>query len=183
MSAPSIMVIRHAEKPVGSLQGVQVDGSEDQESLIVQGWQRAGALATLFDPSRGSLQSSALALPAFLFAAKYDPTKHSRRPYETLAPLGAKLDVTINDDFKKDDYAAMVTAALACTGPVLIAWQHDDIPSIGNAILGNDTTVPQSWPGDRFDLVWAFTPAAGGGWTFTQVPQLLLAGDQDSPIS
>jgi hypothetical protein len=46
---------------------------------------------------------------------------------------------------------------------------------IANAILGNKTSAPQRWPFSRFDLVWVFDDR--GGWSFTQVPQLLLAGD------
>jgi hypothetical protein len=183
MAASMIMVVRHAEKPEGTLQGVQLDGSPDPDSLIVQGWQRAGALAVLFDPSRGNLQSSLLAVPQFLFAAKFDPTKHSKRPFETLQPLSEKLNLTINDSVKKDDYTAMVDEAVASTGVVLIAWQHQDIPAIGNAILGNDTTVPQTWPGDRFDIVWVFTAQEGSGYSFAQVPQLLLAGDEATIIT
>jgi hypothetical protein len=77
----------------------------------------------------------------------------------------------------------MVTEAVASTGVVLVAWQHQDIPAIGNAILGNDTTVPQTWPGNRFDIVWVFTAQAGGGYSFAQVPQLLLAGDEATVIT
>lgn len=183
MPASIIMVIRHAEKPDAGNAGVQLDGSQDDESLIVQGWQRAGALAVLFDPSRASLQSPDLAVPLFLFAAKFDPAKHSKRPFQTLEPLSLKLNLTINDTFKKDDYAKMLADAMACEGNVLIAWQHQDIPAIGNVITGNDTTVPQQWPGDRFDLVWVFTAQTAGGYSFVQVPQLLLAGDQSTPIS
>jgi hypothetical protein len=153
MAASIIMVVRHAEKPEGTLQGVQLDGSPDQDSLIVQDWQRAGALAVLFDPSAGNLKRSLLAVPQVLFAAKFDPTKHSKRPFETLQPLSEKLNLTINDGFKKDDSTAMVAEAVASTGVVLIAWQHQGIPAIGNAIPGNDTTVPQARSGDRFDIV------------------------------
>jgi hypothetical protein len=183
MPASKVMVIRHAEKPGGGSNGVLPDGSEDQDSLIVQGWQRAGALAVLFDPARGPLQDSNLATPQFLYAAKYDPTKHSQRPFQTLQPLSLRLTLNINDGFKEDDYAAMAADALARNGVVLIAWQHEDIPAIGNAIVGNATTVPQQWPGDRFDLVWVFALQPGGGYDFAQVPQLLLAGDQAEPIS
>src|SRR5262245_46950270 len=128
MAASLIMVVRHAEKPNGDLLGVQLDGTHDTESLIVQGWQRAGALTVLFDPSRGSLQNSALAVPQFLFAAKFDPTKHSKRPFETLQALSLKLNVSINYSFKKGDYTEMVAAAIACNGVVLIAWEHQEIP-------------------------------------------------------
>lgn len=176
------MIVRHAEKPGGGPAGVQLDGSQDDESLIVLGWQSAGALAVLFDPSRGALQDSALAVPKFLFASKYDTSRDSKRPYETLQPLSEKLNVQVDIGFKKADTSAVASKAIACSGAVLIAWEHEGIPQIANAIVGNTTTVPQKWPGDRFDLVWVFT-AADGGYTVVQVPQLLLAGDQSSTIS
>src|SRR5262245_39948714 len=119
MAAPLIMIVRHAEKPEGKIQGVEINGTTDPNSLIIQGWQRAGGLATLFAPSRGSLQSPALAVPKYLFASKFDPTKHSKRPYETIEPLAAKLQLKINDSFKKEDYVSMVSAAVACSGPTL----------------------------------------------------------------
>lgn len=184
MSATKIMVVRHAEKPITGFGGVELDGSVDTESLIVQGWQRAGGLAVLFRPARGSLQDPNLAAPNSLFAAAFDPTKHSKRPYETLLPLSTLLGLTIDDSEKSGDYDKMVTKALACSGNVLIAWQHEDIPSIGNQIVGNNTTVPQSWPGDRFDVVWVFDyNTTTNSYDFVQVPQLILAGDSSSPIS
>ncbi len=54
---------------------------------------------------------------------------------------------------------------------------------IANLIVGNETTVPQKWPGDRFDVVWVFdlvTPSSS--YSFSQVPQRLLAGDSPDPI-
>ena len=35
---PTIYVIRHAEKPDDADAGIDVDGTADKESLIVQGW-------------------------------------------------------------------------------------------------------------------------------------------------
>lgn len=76
----------------------------------------------------------------------------------------------------------MVSDVLTCPGPVLIAWEHEDIPLIPNLLLGNDTT-PQTWPSDRFDVVWIFdlNPATGI-YAFSQVPQLPLQGDLASLI-
>ena len=55
MSTSKIMIIRHAEKPPdsGGPFGVTAGGEKDAESLIIQGWQRAGALACLFAPRAG----------------------------------------------------------------------------------------------------------------------------------
>jgi hypothetical protein len=51
----------------------------------------------------------------------------------------------------------------------------------GPTAPGNTTSAPQYWPLDRFDLVWVFD-RLDGNWTFTQVPQLLLAGDRPDVI-
>lgn len=181
---PTIQIIRHAEKPADTPppQGVDVNGNADPESLIPQGWQRAGGLATLFAPSRGPV-APGLATPQTIFAAGVGKHSHSERPEETITPLADKLGLTIDSSFLKGDETSMVNAALAQTGIVLICWQHEDIPGIANQIVGNSTTVPQTWPGDRFDIVWVFTPNGSGGFTFSQVPQLLLAGDSADPIT
>ncbi len=72
---------------------------------------------------------------------------------------------------------------MACGGFALIAWEHQDIPTIANAILGNTLTVPQSWPGKRFDVVWIFDWDHGTKrYAFSQVPQQLLAGDLPTVI-
>jgi hypothetical protein len=199
MAATKIMVVRHAEKPGDyngkSYTGVSETGASDPESLVTFGWERAGALPTLFAPARGSLQSPLLATPSTLFAS--DPGKSSekdhagdagpsQRPYQTILALATKLNVAIDTTFKKKKYAEMVSAALAASGVVLISWQHQDIPSLGEEILkqtGTTTlTVPSAWPGDRYDLVWVFDRPVGSGpiTAFNQVPQLLPAGDLDS---
>lgn len=148
MGASRIMVIRHAEKPARyqgvRYRGVTAKGKTDPESLVTLGWERAGALVTLFALPWGPA-GPALAAPDFLFAA--DPSKQdrpkgkskkkkkgnggdgpSKRPWQTIRALAAKLDLPIDRRFAKNDYPSMVSAALACHGIVLIAWQHRDIP-------------------------------------------------------
>ncbi|MDC0707946.1 hypothetical protein POL68_05635 [Stigmatella sp. ncwal1] len=199
MSATKIMVIRHAEKPgtyAGQdYAGVNPAGSSDPSSLVTLGWARAGALTTLFAPSRGELQAPSLACPGFLFAANpgSSPTHQeddqpSRRPYETLSVLSRKLNVSISADHLKTDYKKMVSHALKASGVVLICWQHEDIPAIGQEILRQTLTqgiqLPGKWPGARYDLVWVFDRPLGSGpvTAFTQVPQLLLDGDSPAVI-
>ena len=50
MSALIIMLVRHGEKPGGAFPGpgTALDGERHDKSLIVRGWQRAGARAGLF---------------------------------------------------------------------------------------------------------------------------------------
>jgi hypothetical protein len=143
-----------------------------------------------------------LETPKFLFAsdpaAKHDDDEGpSQRPYETLTALAAKLTLIIDTTHRKNHYAKMVEAALACDGVVLIAWQHEDIalttrtrdPGISQEILSQTGTartfnVPTSWPTDpagasRYDLVFVFERPSGSGpiTGFTLFPQHLLATD------
>jgi hypothetical protein len=64
----------------------------------------------------------------------------------------------------------------------LIAWQHESISVIANAILGA-RVAPHTWPPERFDMVFVFTlNRPDGAYSFAQVPQCLLAGDSPAPI-
>jgi hypothetical protein len=66
------MIIRHAGKPVGQINGVDASGNQDPNSLIPQGWQRAGALVALFGSSFGPLPA-----PTHLFAPNQATNKYS----------------------------------------------------------------------------------------------------------
>ncbi|MFL5541126.1 MAG: hypothetical protein ACJ8J0_19220 [Longimicrobiaceae bacterium] len=187
--ASRIMLIRHAEKPGDPPppHGVDKHGDHDPESLSVHGWQRAGALACFFAPTHGPLQSPLVSTPAVIYAAApekedQDGSK-SERPLQTVTPLAQKLGLTVDTGFTRGQEAQVAQAAMTESGVVLIAWQHQDAHLIANAILGNDTTAPQTWPGDRFDIVWVFDLQRGGSYSFTQVPQMLLEGDSPDPIA
>jgi hypothetical protein len=188
--ASKIMVIRHGEKPPDFGHGINSKGERDNSSLAVQGWQRAGALAALFDPSRGLLQSPELTIPQFIYATAVAPHT-SERPEETIQPLADKLGLSVitgppppATPFLKGDYAAMVSSAVASNGVVLICWQHEDIPEIANLILGTNTIPKGCWPGSRYDMVWVFDLGAKGQYQpLVQVPQLLLHGDSATPIN
>lgn len=186
MPATKIMVIRHAEKPSddGTIKGVNAAGTPDPEELIVRGWQRSGALVRLFAPRDGKFADPRLAQPRTIFASAVSKHSNSLRPQHTVLELATELKLPLDLRFPKEDAADLVKAAIAATGPVLIAWEHEMIPDIANRILGNSTTCPQKWPGSRFDLVWVFDQKkAGPGWDFAQVPQLLLSGDSDKPAA
>ena len=110
--------------------------------------------------------------------------------------------MAIDQSFAKKDYKDLVAAAVACTGVVLISWQHQDIPwedkkgkpGISQRILmetgtaGNPFNIPQTWPsgpqGARYDLVWVFDRPSGSGAITgsTLFAQMLLAGDTAAPI-
>ena len=199
----AIFIIRHGEKPTTvsdaddseptasssksqQILGVDVNGQNDADSLIPQGWQRAGGLATLFDPTDGRFPSPYLSRPTLIAAPSYGkPEKH--RTYQTVWPLALKFGATptvtvpVGDE---DQLAAWLLQQV--DQAVLVCWEHDHIQDItaqlAPVISGGD--VPGPWPSDRFDIVVALTPSSTDPGTFDchQVPQLLLAGDSSEPI-
>lgn len=72
------------------------------------------------------------------------------------------------------------------SGIVLICWEHDHIPALASSLPAiPGTAIPQTWPGDRFDVIWTFTLVPGAAsvqYAFGQVPQQLLSGDTDTVI-
>jgi hypothetical protein len=184
--ADKIMLIRHAEKPDDPPPNFGVDeaGRQNQDELAVRGWQRAGALAGLLSTHVAQSRDPALAAPQAIFATAAVHHSRSLRPQHTVGPLAALLGIMPDVDFGVGDEADLVSAAKAAPGVVLIAWHHEKIPAVANALVGDATTCPQEWPIERFDMIWVFDRNAGQpSWSFFQVPQLLLAGDTAIPIS
>jgi hypothetical protein len=180
MTPKRIMFIRHAEKSgaPGDGEGVQPDGTQDDESLTVRGWQRAGALAR-FLSSRPELK------PGVIFASGLGRGSKSKRPLQTVTPLADLLKeteaVALITTHLKDDLQPLMKDVLSRQGPVLVAWEHKRIPGLVGLLPG-PPSVPSDWPDDRFDLVWLFD-RTDTGWSFSQLPQLLLSGDGADPIS
>lgn len=181
------MFIRHAEDASGDGApfGVSESGERDVRSLIVRGWTRAGALVGLFDPrgSNGDQMPTrpGILRPATIFA--HNPgDKSSRRSFETVSPLAASLGLTVDIRYTQKQTAELSATLREMHGPVLVAWRHEQIATI-IAGLGTITPPPPSnWPENRYDMVFVLTRSSGG-WTFEQVPQVLLAGDLLTPIS
>jgi broad specificity phosphatase PhoE len=179
-TATTIMLIRHAEKPDADHQGVDQKGKPSDHDLIVRGWQRAGALAHFFnnpDPKTPLIKT-----PGAIFATEPANGSDSKRPVETVTPTEQLLKLTMNSTILENDITGLVKAAEAADDVVLIAWHHQKIPDIANAIL-QKTVVTKKWPSDRFDVVWVFNRSSPTApWSFSQVPQMLLFGDSSSPI-
>ena len=193
MAAPpsKIMIIRHAEKPpkppnkIGPWDVLADGQSGSGKSLIVQGWQRAGALNAFFAPYQTRPSNSAIATPDYIYAA--NPEGESQRPWETVTPLAAWLKYEqgtpqFNTDFNiGSDEAKMVQSVLTLSGTVLICWEHDNImPNIMQAInaaipIANYALIPAAWPG-VFYLVWVLD-LNGSSYTWSSHNQNLVAGD------
>ena len=179
------MVMRHAEKPAkdGPPYGVTLEGKLNKESLQPVGWQRAGALANLFAPTNGAMQNTALAKPQFLYASKPLQRKGSRRPLQTIMPLAEKLSLPINWNYQRNEIEHVVEEVCSRRGVVLMCWQREYIPELASQILGSRKGVPETWPEDRFDLIWVFDlDRKSDSYKFQQIPQRLLMGDSATPI-
>jgi hypothetical protein len=189
-----IYIIRHAEKPEEPTprraspahRGVDFHGNQNEHSLLPRGWQRSGALAALFDPSRGSLRAG-LQVPRMLISPSYgDSSKAAQhRTHQTIRGVSDRLGIAIATDFAKG-HEPQLAAALTKSGPgaVLICWDHAHIPALASALpLVRGTVIPKTWPDDRFDVIWTFTLVTSHEYSFGQVPQLVLSGDTNTIIA
>lgn len=205
---------------------------DDKESLVPQGWERAGGIAQLFSSLAGTVSYQDLAVPHFIYASNYnckpDPAQPtpSQRPYQTVLALSEKLELPYDNfitNYEDTDYLCVVNQAyaFACKQSVniLISWQHELILTGGSTTPPDSTTHPQCgcsgpngtppqcgigmaqhllnkclppgtfvppewnfpqqpWPALRYDMVLVFDLENGRLTKFSQVPQLLLAGDE-----
>jgi len=174
MALPTVMFIRHAEKPEKSEKGVTRSGEHDEHSLSVRGWTRAGALAALFAnaDSRALLEE-----PQRIIATEPDHAYKSKREHDTALPTANRLGLGIESLRIPDDYSTLTDSITGSTTPTLIVWHHGSIPAFISALpVGNPDEVPASWPEDRFDLIWVLR-ADGSSYRWHQVEQELLEGD------
>ena len=182
-----LVLIRHAEKPVDRAVGIDVAGAASGRCLTPRGWQRAGALATLFAPAIGDPRAP-LTRPDRLYSPEYenDDRTVNHRTYETILPLAERLGIEIESPHKEGREAKLARRILAEDGGTsLVCWEHTLLVAIASELPLADGSmpVPAAWPGDRFDLVWLFelvTAETGPRYTFLQLPQLLLAGDAEA---
>jgi hypothetical protein len=183
MSALTILIIRHAEKQGESWpgSGLMPDGIPDKNSLVIRGWQRAGSWSALFGTGLGGLDYPA---PFVIYAADPAATtgdEPSQRPFETVIPLAARLDLTPDTTYAVGQEAQLVTKVLGQTGVVLVAWEHKAIARALLPAIANGQTLPNmptKWDGRRFDVVLRFDRTSlEAPWSFRQLYPCLLSGD------
>ncbi|MGH3250402.1 MAG: hypothetical protein ACRDOI_29935 [Trebonia sp.] len=196
-----IYIIRHGEKPddpppvhgkhqpgPASSFGVDLSGSQDAHSLLPRGWQRSGALTVLFGPAHGPAKAG-LRTPVTLLSPSHgDPGKTAtHRTYQTIQGLADRLGLMIGTPFEEGHEPRLAASVVSgYSGVVLICWDHNHIPALASAFpAAPGMVIPKRWPGDRFDVIWAFTLLPGTSpvqYAFSQIPQQLLPGDTDTII-
>jgi hypothetical protein len=188
MSVLTILIIRHAEKPRESWpgSGLTPDGVPDEKSLVIRGWQRAGSWSALFGVGFRSLDYP---VPSVIYAADPKSTtgdEPSKRPFETVIPLAARLGLTPNTTYAVGQEAQLAATIVRQTGVMLVSWEHKAIARALLPAIANDQNLPgmpAKWDGARFDVVLRFdraTPEAP--WSFRQLCPCLLSGDSATPM-
>ena len=181
MDALTLFVIRHAEKPGESWPGpgYTAEGASDTESLVLRGWQRAGAWTALFGTD---LTKGDYAKPDAIYAATpgADPNQGpSSRPAETISALATRLALTPNEGFGKGDEKHLMDAVLASKGVALLCWEHKAIISdILPRIPISKGKPPTKWDGSRFDVVLRFDRAKGDDDAVDEVADEVVLDDE-----
>ena len=163
-----VMIIRSAE-----------EAPADARALSDVGRARASALASLFAPP-GRLPKAGLDRPAAVYACA--PADQRAPVVDTVTPLAQRLRLTVITDFDDRQTAALVKRVVSQPGPTVICARNSETPTIARGFAPVNTTPPDEWPANRFDVVWVLTQTTDG-WLFTQIPELVLPGDQTSAIS
>jgi hypothetical protein len=137
----TLMIIRHAEKPKEAWPGPGLtnEGEIDKKSLVIRGWQRAGAWSALFGTKFGGLD---FPQPGAICAANPNPdsdvvpvdaaeanTASSQRPFETMTPLTETLDLAPVTTYAVGQEGKLVKEITALSGVVLVCWEHKRIIS------------------------------------------------------
>jgi len=179
------MLIRHGEKQPDAgppPYGVDSNGEQDKHSLIVRGWQRAGALVPFFQRP----WAKGIERPDSIYASKVGDTEliadghdvsKSLRPQQTVTPLANAIEPAagLQTPFPVGEEAALVQSIKSKEdGVVLVAWEHNHIPIIAKEF---SSQAPDKWPGSCFDSVWVLKRVDDGTYDFAEVPQSLLSGD------
>jgi hypothetical protein len=188
MAALTVLIIRHGEK-FGKQwpgPGLTKHGNPNAKSLVVRGWERAGAWAALFGSDFGGTDYPK---PYRIFAVdpKGDPRENpTKRPYQTVIPLAERLGFPIEKRVQGQEVKLAAEISAMTDGVVLVCWEHKHIGSaLLPALFGRNEPagVPRAWSGSRFDVVLRLdsaTPEAP--WEFRQLLPCLLSGDRDEPM-
>ncbi len=161
-----VIIIRHAEKP------------DQGNELSLAGRERAAALAPDF---LGNPELLKFGHPVAIYAQLPNQNDPSLRPIQTVTPLVDSLGLKLNENYGRDDYAAMVKEIMQNKSykghMVLICWEHHVIPKI--AAEFGAANVPDKWPGgDVFDRLWILTANENNStWNFVDLPQRLMFKD------
>jgi hypothetical protein len=141
-----LLIMRHAEKT----------GDKRDKDLSDAGWARAEKLATFIPQAIGK--------PDFLIAASN--SVKSKRPKQTLEPLGAELGLDIwaeLDDEEVDELVDELARTPEWAGKFgIVSWRHSDLPRLIGALGAPAGSYPDPWDSAVYDLMIEITYDAPG---------------------
>ena len=144
-----------------------------------KGNQRAQLLTKYFTTNKDVTK---FGTPAAIYAmGRATPTMGSLRPLETVTTLATSLGISVNSNYKKNDYQAMAQEILSKPEyfgkMVLICWEHNILPQVVDAF--GYTAAPQSWPGSPyFNRTWVLDFTNGKPTSFRDFNQQLFPDDE-----
>jgi hypothetical protein len=137
-----VVIIRHAEKP------------KKGDNLNCMGLNRSQLLPKIIVSKFG--------VPSFCYVptvvSDSGTTKHSRM-FQTITPLAAQYNLSINSKYNGKDSTGVATDILKRNGTVLIVWDHKSIVPLVHAFGINEPAL--KWADDDFDSIWIITFANG----------------------
>ena len=161
MAQPTIILLRHAEKPK----------DKTNVNLSHKGLRRAAALAPYLLDKFGP--------PCAIYAMKQGSPTESARPIQTITPTATQAKLPVLTSYDKNSYPSLVNAILSNTDytgkTVYIVWEHKCLDKIAKQF---GVSAPK-WDSDDFCHTWQLT-YSGKGYTLKVVPQKLMYGDSSS---
>ncbi len=142
----SVIILRHGEKP------------KKGDNLNCKGLNRAIALPRMLESRYG--------VPDYIYVPKMkegNVTKHSRM-FQTVTPLAARYNISINTKFEKTDSTGVAKELKALMtknhkkGNILVVWEHHNAMPISRALGVPASQVPV-WADDDYDSIWIITGA------------------------
>jgi hypothetical protein len=97
------------------------EGKEDDKSLVIRGWERAGAWAVLFGTLFGA---EVFPRPSAIYAANPEAVsldETSQRPFQTVISLSERLGLTPITTYSVGQESQLVSEILHSSGIVLIS--------------------------------------------------------------
>lgn len=147
-----VYIIRHGEKK--GLVGCLDEVGKHRATAIPQRFTRGGKFHT----------------PGAIYAMKYHDGFDCERTLETVTPIAALLGLQVNNSYSAHPWIssnpvaaqAILREMIELNGkPVLVAWEHANIPFLTRA-LGVPPEEVYDWSSDDYDSVFELTYTKGG---------------------
>jgi len=179
----TILIIRHAEE-AGEIwpgPGLTREGEIDDKSLVIRGWERAGAWAALFATLHGA---EAYPRPSAVYAADPEAVsldETSQCSFQTVLPLSERLGMTPITTYSVGQELQLASEILHTSGIALICWEYKAIiEKLTPSIAGEQKIegLPHKWDESRYDVVLRFDRMSPDApWSFCQLCPCLMSGD------